>query len=113
MSDKELFPLIEKSFLDPDFALIGGESNVECQKRAIKVLKELLNTYRGQKVVLGTHGAVMTLMMGYYDSKYDLNFYYRHQNQIYIEWNSMGKNWWKLKDCGKFHRLTLFIHSLP
>ena len=68
--------------------LIGGESNVECQKRAIKVLKELLNTYRGQKVVLGTHGAVMTLMMGYYDSKYDLNFYYRHQNQIYrMEFN--------------------------
>ncbi|PWN11852.1 histidine phosphatase family protein, partial [Bacillus thuringiensis] len=60
--------------LDPDFALTGGESNVDCQKRAIKVLKELLNTYQGQKVVLGTHGAVMTLMMGYYDSKYELNF---------------------------------------
>ncbi|MEF7654580.1 histidine phosphatase family protein [Bacillus thuringiensis] len=74
MSDKELFPLITKSFLEPDFALTGGESNVDCQKRAIKVLKELLNTYRGQKVVLGTHGAVMTLMMGYYDSKYGLNF---------------------------------------
>lgn len=64
MSDKELFPLIEKSFLDPDFALTGGESNVDWQKRAIKVLKELLNTCRGQKVVVGTHGAVMTLMMG-------------------------------------------------
>ncbi|SFM27364.1 2,3-bisphosphoglycerate-dependent phosphoglycerate mutase [Bacillus sp. 5mfcol3.1] len=74
MSDKELFPLIEKSFIDPHFALMGGESNVDSQKRAIKVLKELLNTYRGQKVVLGTHGAVMTLMMGYYDSKYDFNF---------------------------------------
>jgi 2,3-bisphosphoglycerate-dependent phosphoglycerate mutase len=77
MSDKELFPLITKSFLEPDFCFNGGESNVDCQKRAIKVLKELLNTYRGQKVVLGTHGAVMTLMMGYYDSKYGLNFYYR------------------------------------
>ncbi|PEK99430.1 histidine phosphatase family protein [Bacillus toyonensis] len=74
MSDKELFPLIEKSFIDPNFALMGGESNVDCQKRAIKVLKELLNTYRGQKVVLGTHGAVMTLMMGYYESKYNFNF---------------------------------------
>ncbi len=53
---------------------MGGESNVDFQKRAIKVLKELLNIYRGQKVVLGTHGAIMTLMIGYYDSKYDLNF---------------------------------------
>ena len=24
--------------------------------------------------MVGTHGAVMALMMGYYDSKYDLNF---------------------------------------
>jgi 2,3-bisphosphoglycerate-dependent phosphoglycerate mutase len=74
ISDKELFPLLKKSFDEPKFALTGGESNSECQKRAIIVLKELLITYRGQKVVLGTHGAVMTLMMGYYDSKYDLEF---------------------------------------
>jgi len=66
--------LLKKSFSDPNFALKGGESNAVCQNRAIKVLKELLKTYRGQKVVLGTHGAVMTLMMGYYDNQYDLNF---------------------------------------
>lgn len=29
-----------------------------------------------KKVVIGTHGAVMTLMMGYFDSSYDLNFLY-------------------------------------
>jgi 2,3-bisphosphoglycerate-dependent phosphoglycerate mutase len=74
ISDKELFPLLKKSFSDPNFALTGGESNAICQNRAIKVLKELLKTYRGRKVVLGTHGAVMTLMMGYYDSQYDLKF---------------------------------------
>ena len=34
----------------------------------------MLNIYQGRKVVVGTHGAVMALMMGYYDSKYDLNF---------------------------------------
>ncbi|MFJ6210547.1 histidine phosphatase family protein [Lysinibacillus sp. NPDC092081] len=74
ISDKELFPLLEKSFSDPIYALEGGESNADCQKRAIKVLQELLNAYQGQKVVIGTHGAIMTLMMGFYDSKYDLNF---------------------------------------
>ncbi len=74
MSDKELLPLLEKSYLDPNFSLVGGESNTVCQKRAVKVLKELLTTYRGQKVVIGTHGAVMTLMMGYYDINYDLAF---------------------------------------
>ncbi|KOP78632.1 phosphoglycerate mutase [Lysinibacillus sp. FJAT-14745] len=74
ISDKELYPLLEKSFSDPTYALKGGESNADCQQRAIKVLKELLNTYQGQKVIIGTHGAVMTLMMQFYDSRYDLNF---------------------------------------
>lgn len=74
ISDKDLFPLLKKSFSEPNFSLLGGESNTDCQNRAIKLLKELLNTYQGRKVVVGTHGAVMTLIMGYYDSKYDLNF---------------------------------------
>lgn len=74
ISDNELYPLLTKSFADPNIALTGGESNADCQKRAINVLKECLNTYRGRKVVIGTHGAVMTLMMRYYDNKYDLDF---------------------------------------
>lgn len=74
MPDKELFPLLTQSFADPNFALRGAESNADCQNRAIKVLQALLKIYRGQKIVLGTHGAVMTLMMGYFNSQYDLNF---------------------------------------
>jgi 2,3-bisphosphoglycerate-dependent phosphoglycerate mutase len=74
LADKELNPILEKSFFDSNFSLEGGESNADCQKRAIKVLKELLDTLRNKKVVIGTHGAIMTLMMGYFDSTYDLNF---------------------------------------
>ncbi|MWC30256.1 histidine phosphatase family protein [Paenibacillus sp. MMS18-CY102] len=74
MPDKELYPLLEQSFADPTFALAGGESNAECQNRAIAVLKQLLTSYRGRKIALGTHGAVMALMMGHYDSHYDLDF---------------------------------------
>ncbi|WP_050615498.1 histidine phosphatase family protein [Bacillus testis] len=74
VSDEELIPLLEKSFYEPDFSLEGGESNADCQIRAIKVLKKLLDTYRGKKVAIGTHGAVMTLMMGYFDHTYDLDF---------------------------------------
>lgn len=76
LSDNELDPLLEKSFLEPNFTLKGGESNADCQKRAIKVLIDLLNNYKSKKVVVGTHGAVMTLMMRYYNSDYDLNFLY-------------------------------------
>ncbi|MHC0035289.1 histidine phosphatase family protein [Pseudoneobacillus sp. C159] len=76
ISDQELYPLLEKSFANPNYSLTGVESNATCQKRAIKVLREILVTYSGQKVVIGTHGVVMTLMMNFYDSVYDLNFLY-------------------------------------
>lgn len=76
LADKDLFPILEKSFFDSNFSLNGGESNADCQKRAIKVLKELLGTYKDKKVVIGTHGLVMTLMMRYFDSTYDLDFLY-------------------------------------
>ncbi len=74
ISDKQLVPLLEKSFEESNFALDGGESNDDCQKRAIKVFNELLEKFRDKKIVIGSHGAVMTLMMGYFDSTYDLNF---------------------------------------
>lgn len=74
ISDQELLPLLEKSFSDFNYTLEGGESNADCQKRAVKVLEELLAIYKERKVVIGSHGAVMTLMMAFYDNKYDLNF---------------------------------------
>lgn len=72
LTDKELLPLVEKSFQDPTYSIEGGESNLECQTRAIAILKKLLVTYQGKKIAIGTHGAVMTLMMGYFNETYDL-----------------------------------------
>ncbi|QSF42563.1 histidine phosphatase family protein [Paenibacillus tianjinensis] len=74
LPDEELVPLLERSFIDPDFSLPGGESNAGCQNRAVAVVEELLMNYDGRKIALGTHGAVMTLIMNHYDNKYDLNF---------------------------------------
>ncbi|MFE8699720.1 histidine phosphatase family protein [Cytobacillus sp. FJAT-54145] len=74
ISDKELIPLLERSFSEPNYALDGGESNADCQKRAIRSIKELLENYRGKRIAIGTHGAVMTLAMQHFDSRYDLNF---------------------------------------
>ncbi|KPL60270.1 histidine phosphatase family protein [Rossellomorea vietnamensis] len=77
MPDQELGPLLEASFLDPDFSLKGAESNADCVKRGIGVLNTLLDPYRKKKIAVGTHGAIMTLMLGYYDSRFDLNFLHR------------------------------------
>ncbi|MDM5234139.1 histidine phosphatase family protein [Lysinibacillus pakistanensis] len=76
LDDQILEQILEKSFFEFNFSIDDGESNAECQTRAIKILKELLDTFKNKKVVIGTHGAVMTLMMGYFDSSYDLNFLY-------------------------------------
>ncbi|MEO3946885.1 histidine phosphatase family protein [Gorillibacterium sp. CAU 1737] len=74
MPDKELMPLIHRLYAEPGFSLPDGESNQACQTRAVAVLNQLLETYAGQRIAIGTHGAVMALMMGGYDPHYDLNF---------------------------------------
>jgi 2,3-bisphosphoglycerate-dependent phosphoglycerate mutase len=74
MPDHKLYPLLTKMFAEPDFVPMGGESIHACQKRSVSVLTEILNKHSDQKVAIGTHGAVMTLMMNYFDAKYDLNF---------------------------------------
>ncbi|MCQ2009841.1 MAG: histidine phosphatase family protein [Sporolactobacillus sp.] len=74
LSNEELAALLKRSFHDPKYALHGGESNEVCQRRAVRVLLDLINTYQGKKIAIGTHGAVMTLMMGYFDHSYNLNF---------------------------------------
>ena len=74
ISDKEVYPLVKKMFSNPDFTLTGGESYVDCQRRVVKVLKEILIDFQGHKIVVGTHGLVMTLMMNYFDNQYGLEF---------------------------------------
>lgn len=74
MADNELDPLVEKSFSEPNYAFDSGESNAECQKRAVGAFKKLLASHPGSSIALGTHGVVMTLMMGFYEENYDLQF---------------------------------------
>ncbi|MDI6677142.1 histidine phosphatase family protein [Bacillus wiedmannii] len=74
ISDKEVYPLVKKMFSNPDFALMEGESYKDCQRRVVKVLKEILMDFQGQTIVIGTHGLVMTLMMNYFDKQYGFEF---------------------------------------
>ena len=74
LSHEELIPLLEESFADWKYASKGGESNRDCQDRAVRAFTEILQTYKGKKIVIGTHGVVMTLIMNHYNSRYDINF---------------------------------------
>ncbi|MGG0459430.1 histidine phosphatase family protein [Bacillus mycoides] len=74
ISDKEVYPLVKKMFSNLDFALTEGESYADCQRRVVRVLKEILIDFQGHKIVVGTHGLVMTLMMNYFDNQHGLEF---------------------------------------
>lgn len=60
---------------DFQFSFPNGESSVTAQSRALKVLNSLLSGFAGKKILIGTHGDIMTLMMNYYDKQFDFNFW--------------------------------------
>lgn len=65
----------QKVYEQLDFSFPGGESSHNAQKRAVRVIEDILDTYEGKKIVIGTHGDIMTLMMSYYDDRYDFDFW--------------------------------------
>ncbi|MCY9660682.1 histidine phosphatase family protein [Paenibacillus chondroitinus] len=66
---------IEKSFTDLDFCMPEGETTRQAQERAIPVILKLLSDYAGKKIVIGTHGNIMTIILKYFDSSYGFEFW--------------------------------------
>lgn len=60
---------------DLSFSFPGGESGVSAQKRAVAVIRCITEIYRGQKVAIGTHGDIMTLMLQHFDPRYGFDFW--------------------------------------
>ncbi|MGN7762883.1 histidine phosphatase family protein [Paenibacillus sp. 22594] len=75
LQDPELYPYLERMFAEPEFVLDGGgESNRVCKDRAVKALKAILRNHPEERIVIGTHGMVMTLMMNEFSEEYGLDF---------------------------------------
>lgn len=72
--NEEIYPLVKKMFENPDFTTQGGESYTQCLNRSVSTLKEILNNFQGNRIVIGTHGFVMTLMISHFDNRYGLDF---------------------------------------
>ncbi|PFV72995.1 histidine phosphatase family protein [Bacillus sp. AFS059628] len=66
---------VQKVWEDWDFAHEGGESNEVAQRRAVICMKNILKKYEDKNIVIGTHGNIMVLLMNYFDSKYDFQFW--------------------------------------
>lgn len=67
--------IILKYWEDFDFSLPEGETGYAAQDRGVHSLKNVLSTYCGENIVVGTHGNIMVLIMNYYDKKYNYSFW--------------------------------------
>ncbi|MCB5239091.1 histidine phosphatase family protein [Niallia circulans] len=66
---------IEKVWKEESFAWDGGESNLTAQKRGVRTLFQILKQYENKRIVIGTHGNIMVLMMNYFSKEYDYHFW--------------------------------------
>ncbi|MDA1756294.1 histidine phosphatase family protein [Bacillus cereus] len=66
---------IENVWEDWSFAYEGGESNDVAQRRAVICMQNILKKYEDKNIVIGTHRNIMVLLMNYFDSKYDFQFW--------------------------------------
>lgn len=66
---------LRKVWSDEFFYWGGGESNLTARQRGIDGIHHLLEQYKGKKIVIGTHGNIMTLIMSAYDPCYDYQFW--------------------------------------
>ncbi|MGG0299910.1 histidine phosphatase family protein [Bacillus albus] len=66
---------MQKVWGDWNYAYEGGESNDVAQRRVVTCMQSILKKYKGKNIVIGTHGNIMVLLMNYFDSKYDFQFW--------------------------------------
>ncbi|GGH77257.1 2,3-bisphosphoglycerate-dependent phosphoglycerate mutase [Pullulanibacillus pueri] len=66
---------IDKVWQDPNFSFEGGESNHKAQRRGVQVILQLLMKYAGKRIVVGTHGNLMVLIMQHFDERYNYEFW--------------------------------------
>ncbi|MFB5250459.1 histidine phosphatase family protein [Bacillus mycoides] len=72
---EDFYDAIQKVWEDWTFAYEGGESSDVAQRRAVLCMQNIMGKYKGKNIVIGTHGNIMVLIMNYFDSKYDFQFW--------------------------------------
>lgn len=66
---------IEKVWTDEEYAFHGGESNREAKERGVAATLDVLKRYPGERIVIGSHGNIMVLVMNHFDSYYGVEFW--------------------------------------
>ena len=69
-----MYPLVKKMFFNPDYRTDWRRVICGLSEKSSENIKRNINNFQGHKIVVGTHGLVMTLMMNYFDNQYGLEF---------------------------------------
>ncbi|MGI2328549.1 histidine phosphatase family protein [Planococcus sp. YIM B11945] len=93
---------IRKVWEDEHFFWEGGESNVQAQKRGVAKTLEVLQTYQGQNIVIGTHGNIMVLIMNHFDPSFDFQFWKELAMPAIYQLSFNGTNLENVKRIGNF-----------
>ncbi|SNZ04138.1 2,3-bisphosphoglycerate-dependent phosphoglycerate mutase [Terribacillus aidingensis] len=66
---------IQQLWMQEEFHFPGGESNKTASARGVAAFQDILASYPGKRVAIGTHGNLMTLAMGHYDTQFHYTFW--------------------------------------
>jgi 2,3-bisphosphoglycerate-dependent phosphoglycerate mutase len=45
------------------------------QDRGVKALYQVLRKYKGENIIIGTHGTILGVILNYFDEKYNYDFW--------------------------------------
>ncbi|WP_438445400.1 histidine phosphatase family protein [Gorillibacterium sp. sgz5001074] len=65
----------KRVYEDFQYAYPSGESGYQAQDRALRALLSILEEYDGKRIVIGTHGDILTLMLHAFDPSYGYDFW--------------------------------------
>jgi len=74
MPQTDVYPLVQQMFADHAFSRDSSESFQSCQRRGVQALTAILQNHPGKRIVIGTHGLIMTAIFHHFDTKYDFDF---------------------------------------
>ncbi|MDG0791431.1 histidine phosphatase family protein [Cohnella ginsengisoli] len=52
-----------------------GNQAMRLKKRAVNQIEQILVQYAGKRIVLGTHGDILTLILNHFNREYDFDFW--------------------------------------
>ncbi|TBL78916.1 histidine phosphatase family protein [Paenibacillus thalictri] len=64
-----------KVYKEKEYSFPDGESSAKAQERAVTQINNMLDVHAGKKIVVGTHGDIMTLIINYFDNRFDFDFW--------------------------------------